>query len=322
MTEFPHPNSSDIPALLDLWNACLPNFPLSDKLLRQSMLDDPYYERDGCFIARDKEQIIGWVMAKSMRRAGAEIGRFQNRGGIGALCVHPDFQRHGLGTQLLTRAENWLDKNGSPLTTLYFPHHLLCGVPVECEAALQLFRKRGLNQWHETYDLKRDLHDFQMPPQVLAALQNQPDVEIRPLQESESAPLMEFVLREFPGTWDYSTRDHFRHQGAASDFMVAVENGVVIGFCHTNDFRSARLISSTHWHGALGEKFGGLGPIGMAKSERKRGLGLALCAVAVEDLRARGVETMCIDWTGLIEFYSKLGFEVWKTYLQGERQIG
>ncbi len=322
MSQFSHPEPADIPALLDLWNACLPNFPLSEQLLQQSIIDDPHYEREGCFIVRENEHIIGWVMSKSMRNAGSEVGRFQNRGGIGALCVHPERQRRGIGTQLIEQAENWLQQNGSPLTTLYFPHHLVCGVPIECEAALKLFRQRGLNQWHETYDLKRDLRDFQIPPQVLAALRENPDVEIRALKESESVQLMEFVLREFPGAWDYSTRDHFRHGGMPSDFIVAVEKGVIIGFCHTNDFHSTRLISSTHWHPLLGKNYGGLGPIGIAKAERKRGLGLALCAVAVDDLKKRGVESMCIDWTSLLDFYGKLGFTVWKTYLQGERQIG
>jgi hypothetical protein len=44
-------------------------------------------------------------------------------------------------------------------------------------------------------------------------------------------------------------------------------------------------------------------------------LGLALCAVAVDDLKRRGVEQMAIDWTTLIAFYEQLGFSVWKRYL-------
>jgi ribosomal protein S18 acetylase RimI-like enzyme len=89
------------------------------------------------------QRIIGWVLCKSMQNAGPEIARFQGRGGIGALCVHPDVQRRGVGTQLLDAAEAHLRAHGSALSTLYFPHHLLPGIPTECEAAIALFRKRG-----------------------------------------------------------------------------------------------------------------------------------------------------------------------------------
>jgi predicted N-acetyltransferase YhbS len=67
----------------------------------------------------------------------------------------------------------------------------------------------------------------------------------------------------------------------------------------------------------LGKFYGGLGPLGIAKAHRKRGLGLAIVALAVEDLKKRGVQRMCIDWTTLTDFYGKLGFEVWKRYRQG-----
>jgi hypothetical protein len=57
----------------------------------------------------------------------------------------------------------------------------------------------------------------------------------------------------------------------------------------------------------------------LGKAQRKRGLGLALTAIAVADLKKRGVEKMAIDWTNLIAFYEQLGFRVWKRYWQGEK---
>jgi predicted N-acetyltransferase YhbS len=320
MIEYSHAARADVPAIVELWNAAFgPNFPLTERLFLQTVEGDPFYETEGTFLARDGEKIVGYVLSKTMRNAGPERGRFQGRGGIGALCVHPDYQQRGLGTELLNRAEEYLASHGSPLTTLYYPHHLLPGIPDESTPARALFEKRGYTNWRECVDLTRDLADFELPEKVLRALQQNPTVEIRPARESESTPIIEMVAREFPGGWTYSTKSHFTRKGKASDIIVAVENGEVIGFCHTADFNSNWLLPSTYWFPLLGEKFGGLGPVGLAKEHRKRGLGLALTALAVEDLKNRGVEKMGIDWTNLVAFYEQLGFQVWKKYWQCEK---
>ncbi|MDF2441558.1 MAG: hypothetical protein JWN98_2542 [Abditibacteriota bacterium] len=332
MISYSHPAHQDIPAIVAVWNASMPAaFPLTERLLHQTLHEDPYREPGGEWIARDSQRpegqnIIGWVLSKSMKTAGPEVGRFQNRGGIGALCVHPDYQRQGIGSALADRAEEWLQQNGAPRSLLYFPHHLLPGVPAECTAALEFWQQRGYGQngWVEHYDLWRELNDYQLPSKVLEALKNNPTVEIRPARKEDTLLMLSFLEQEFPGAWTYTTRAHFKHGGNPADFIIAIETQgtashscrEVIGFCHTADFRSQRLIPGTFWFPLLGEKFGGLGPIGMGQTQRKRGLGLALCALAIEDLQKRGVQQMAIDWTTLLDFYGRLGFSVWKRYLQ------
>ena len=322
--EYSHPTRDDIPAIIELWNAAFgPSFPLTQRLLRQTMEFDPFYEADGCFLARDEGKIVGWVLSKSMKNAGPEMGRFQGRGGIGAICVHPEWQRRGIGSELLNRAENFLRASNSPLTLLYYPHHLLPGIPSQNAAAKAFFQKREYSGWRECVDLQRDLRDFQLPDKVLRALEANPSVEIRPAREDESISVIDFVAREFPGGWNYSTRAHFARGTKAGDLIIAIENNhgaqEVIGFCHTCDFNSNWLLPSAYWFPLLGEKFGGLGPVGLGQAQRKRGLGLALTAMAVMDLKRRGVQKMGIDWTNLIGFYQQLGFEVWKSYQQGEK---
>lgn len=318
--EYSHPTREDAPAIVELWNAAFgPSWPLTERLLLQTLEGDPFYEAEGCWIAHDGERVVGYVLSKSMQNAGPELGRFQGRGGIGALCVHPDYRRRGIGTELLNRAEEYLTAHKSPLTLLYYPHHILPGIPDECAAARVLFEKHGYTNWRECVDLKRGLEDYVVPEKVLHAMEQNPAVEIRPAREDESTQVIDFVAREFPGGWMYSTKNHFARGGKASDIIIAVENGEVIGFCHTADFNSNWLLPSTYWFPLLGEKYGGLGPVGLAKDHRKRGLGLALTALAVEDLKQRGVLRMAIDWTNLIAFYEQLGFQVWKEYWQGEK---
>ncbi len=325
--EFAPAAPSDDLGLIELWNRSLPGFPMTPRLLGQTLRHDPYFEPAGHLLARHAASgsVVGWVLSKSMREAGPEVGRFQNRGGIGALCVAPGFERRGIGKYLLARADEHLSSRGSPLSTLYFPHHFLPGVPVECVAAKSLFEQFGCGNWSEHCDLKRELSHFQMPPEVEATLRREPGVQLRPAREEEQAALVEFVAQHFPGAWTYSTRGHFERGQSARDFIIAVEGSRIIGFCHVGDAASGWLIPSTHWFPALadasGAGWGGLGPIGMSREARGRGLGLALCARAVQELKARGVCTMAIDWTSLLSFYGKLGFAVWKRYLQGERAL-
>ncbi|HEX8834735.1 MAG TPA: GNAT family N-acetyltransferase [Abditibacteriaceae bacterium] len=320
MLQFQHPTADDIPAIVTLWNESFgPAWPMTETLLRQTMLVDPFYEDEGCWLARDNEKIVGWILSKSMKDAGPEWGRFQKNGGIGALCVHPDYQRRGIASQLLDRAEAFLQSHEVTPNLLYFPHHFLPGIPVECEAAMALFAKRGYKLAGESVDLWRALADYEIPAKAREAMRNNPTVELRPARADEAAKLIEFVAREFPGGWTYSTRGHFERGGDPADIVVAVEDETIIGFCHTADWNSPWLLPNVYWHERLGEHYGGLGPIGIGREHRKRGLGLAICAVAVDHLKDKGVERMAIDWTTLIAFYEQMGFQVWKRYRQASK---
>lgn len=304
-----------IPELCAVWNEAMgPDWPLTSRLLGQCVGDDPLFEPEGLFIAREGETIIGWLLSKTNRAGGPEIGRFAGRGGIGGWCVIPARQRQGVGTALLEHAEAFLRATRVAPNTLYFPHHLLPGVPAHCEAAQKLLLARGYTKGGTHFDLQRELAGWQIPPRAHAAIEANSMVELRRALPQEQEAVCDFVTREFPGPWAYTTRGHFARGGAAGDIVVAVEADEIIGFCHTADFGSNRLLPSTYWFPLLGEKFGGFGPIGIAREHRKRGLGLALCAVAVECARERGVAAMGIDWTTLVDFYGQLGFIPWKQY--------
>ena len=80
------------------------------------------------------------------------------------------------------------------------------------------------------------------------------------------------------------------------------------------DWRHKMPIGGAVWRLSLGEKWGSLGPIGVATQERGRGLGHALLGSALINLKQRGVRQCIIDWTTLDDFYGKHGFEVSRRY--------
>jgi beta-N-acetylhexosaminidase len=56
------------------------------------------------------------------------------------------------------------------------------------------------------------------------------------------------------------------------------------------------------------EKTGLIACVGVDKSARGKGVGLALLVKAMENMKERGVEGVCIDWVVIRGFYEILGF--------------
>ena len=69
------------------------------------------------------------------------------------------------------------------------------------------------------------------------------------------------------------------------------------------------------------EKLGGIGPLGVDGEMRKTGLGMDMMSVGISRLVDRGMTSLMIDWTGLMELYSRFGFEVWKSYKYMEKDV-
>jgi beta-N-acetylhexosaminidase len=89
------------------------------------------------------------------------------------------------------------------------------------------------------------------------------------------------------------------------------ETGVQVGWtlmCHPDsvigrDFAFLPLLPSK-------KRTGLIACVGVDESARKKGIGLALLVKAMEDMRARGLEGVLIDWVVIRGFYETLGFDV------------
>lgn len=81
-------------------------------------------------------------------------------------------------------------------------------------------------------------------------------------------------------------------------------------------------MGNMNWSPLFDREVGGVGPLGVDAEKRKNGYGLAVVKAGIAFLRQRGISHIVIDWTGLVGFYQKLGFDVWKSYKSYKKEIG
>lgn len=316
--------SEDTPEILALWNACIGKaFPLTERLFRQNVLEDPFQQPEGNLVALWRGQVTGWALARVLHDLPPEILDYEGIGSIGAFCVHPEHRGKGIGSALFEAAMAFLrDHKPRKLTLTRYPFHLLPGVPQEAPGLREFLERHGFAFSHTVYDVIRDLEDFRLPRKARSLLASRADVEIRPGREGEEAAILAFLARVFPGGWQYDRRLFFARGGSPADLVLLVVRGEIHGFAHIFTSKSPWLGGSVHWFPLLGEHWGGLGPIGISPEVRGQGLGFALLCRSLEILRTRGVRRAVIDWIEeplLLGFYRKAGFRAWKRYALGER---
>jgi GNAT superfamily N-acetyltransferase len=304
--------------MVNLWNRVLGNeFPMREELFDQnSFLDVNTDWRASRILLNDEGAVVGYIVAKRWQDP-LDVGIGTETGWIQVLLVDPKYRNQGCGSRLLTHAEKELAGAGVNRVLLgrdtwhYFP-----GLPVEYKDAAEWFERKGYSSKWEEFDLicGYDEHsngDFTVPGDVSASL----------AAEEDQKELLAFLKESFPGRWEYEAIQYFEKGGTGREFVLVKKDERIIGFCRINGWESPIIAQNTYWSPLVEGELGGIGPLGVAASERKNGYGLMVVKAAVAFLRKRGIRSIVIDWTGLIDFYGKLGFEVWKKYVSYEKEL-
>ena len=230
-------------------------------------------------------------------------------GWIDAIAVNPAFQHRGLGSTLMAWGEQWLRDEGCNKARLGGSlHPFTPGYPNELDD-IAFFTKRGYVEragGGEVWDVARDLEDYPMsqPPA---------GVEIRPMQPGEEDTLLHFLQREFPNRWRFEYQEFLRESGRISDWIILLTERGVDGFASLTFEDSIQPINRYYPY-RLPRPWGQLGPIGVSADVRGKEFGRALLDGALGHLRDRGVRGAVIDWTSLVGFYSRFGFQPYRRY--------
>lgn len=307
-----------VSSLTGLWNAAAGReFPLDERLFLQQLRLDTDPRR--CFAIVDPDgSILAAILVKRAARTGPS-GTVPATGYISWLVVALQHRRQGLATLLLKEARAWLASLGATSMRFGSDHyHLLPGRPVEQGAgyiALKAFLgKQGFVGEPEEYDLVANLFSDAGPAEAPDGAGRR--FEYRLFRPEERAAVIAFMQKNFPGRWTHEAVEAIAAGMRPADLMLAIDtaDGTVVGFSRIYDSSSPVLGPGVYWRSLMGSNPGGLGPIGIDASKRGAGLGYGLLVHCIHELRARGIDTMVIDWTDLINFYGKTGFKVWKRY--------
>jgi ribosomal protein S18 acetylase RimI-like enzyme len=291
---------SDLCGVVALLSKAMPVDPISEPRFVRQVLLDPNFRVQGAPVARPGDEVAGFCLSIARQTPLENAPSDADRGYITLFAVAPKFQRQGIGTQLLTHAENYLRSQNRKLCMIspYAPGYFTCGVDVKAYAgAVSFFAKHGYAEVYRPIAMEIGLWDFAVPEWVQEKRRKLVDagVIVEAYRSELTLPLLEFAAKEFAGDWVRYARETMGKIQLGENparLMVAHRHGKVIGYSHFDN-----------------ERFG---PIGVTASERGRGLGHVLMYETLTAQRLAGFRTAWFLWSDdktAARIYSAAGFK-------------
>lgn len=279
-------------------------FPITLELFNRN-LQNAY--NNASYVVIDNDNLIGFIIGKIWQDK-YNILNYDKCGWISLIYVHKNYRKRGIGSQLLEIVEEQFIKNNIEIFYIgrdyfnYFP-----GLPSDMKNSLSWFEKRGYNTSYCTYDLISKNKDIK--PLVNNCY------EFRVATINDKSNLISFMETNWPGRWTKETIDYWNSGGTGREYLLSLDEGRICAFakiCYPDTYENLISYSLT-WRKRF-VALGGIGPLGVEKEHRGHHLGQDIVVYAKNLLISCGSSDIIIDWTGLLDFYRPMGFEVWKSY--------
>ena len=270
----------DLAGVLRVLAEAMPADPISQARFTRQVLLDPNVRTDGMPVALRGDRVIGFFLSIARQTPLENAPSDADRGYITLLAVSPDVQRQGVGTRLLQHAENDLRSQGRSLVMIasYAPGYFIPGVDVKAySAALQFLKKHGYAEIYRPLAMETSLWNLAVPAWVA---EKGRAFELKPFEPALTLSLLDFVRREFPGDWVRVVRETAGKILAGDSphrLIAALDGEQIVGFAHHEN-----------------ERFG---PIGVAASQRGRGIGQVLMFATLQAQRDAGFRTSWFLWS-------------------------
>ena len=298
-------SKKELELIKDIWNKELSLiYPISDALMERNF-QNAYV--DASFIVKENEEIAGFIISKIYdNEYHKEL--YEEIGWVSLIYVVPKFRNQGIGTLLLNKVESeFIKLNKKTIFIGKDFYNFFPGLPIDLKKNLGWFEKRGYKRLYNTCDLIKNKDD-------LIPLRNE---KIRYVlgNEISKEQIIQFLDTNWPGRWTFEAKDYFESGGEGKEYLLGLDGDKIIAFAKIGypDTPTKLISYSLTWRDKF-DSIGGIGPLGVDKSYRGQGIGHDIVAYATNMLIKYGAGNIIIDWTNLLDFYRKFGFEVWKTY--------
>lgn len=184
----------------------------------------------------------------------------------------------------------------------FTPTYFLPGIDTTAYPWLaEYVKSRGFVQTDEALAMDKELWPSlgELPESVADG------VGIDDIKRSDIGPLLEMIKKNFPADY-YHRAKVVAERGEHHQIKVAREAGEVIGYSMFFGTEGRRWFMP-------GEHFG---PFGVDGSHRNRGIGAALLAETLREMKARGLHRAYFLWTGekASRLYARFGFRVTRRF--------
>ncbi len=293
--------------IYQIWNAEYGNiYPITAELFNRN-IENVYMKAS--YVAVIADEIVGFVIGKVWHDV-YEINGYNEIGWISLIYVLPKYRKQGIGSILLEKACDALKEYGVHTINLgkdynnFFP-----GLPIDLVKHLAWFQKRGFEFTYQTHDLITRNNKNKLK----IVNNNYKFVSASNVDENL---VIDFIKTYWPGRWTKEAIDYYNFGGNGNEYLICLnDKNEICAFAKvcspTTDVK--HMSYSLTWRARF-NALGGIGPLGVAPSYRGNHLGYDIVASSVNKLIDEGITEIIIDWTGLLDFYRKMGFEVWKTY--------
>lgn len=307
----------DLGGVLHVLSQSMPADPISESRFVRQVLLDPNFRAEGAPVAKIDGGVAGFCLSIARQMPLENAPADDDRGYITLFAVAPQFQRRGIGSQLLAHAEDYLRSQRRKLCMIspYSPGYFTCGVDVKAyEPAISFLKKHGYTEIYRPIAMQIDLWELAAPEwvqQKRSAIESQ-GIQVEPYRSELTLPLLRFAAEEFKGDWVRFVRDGMKSiqlGDAAGRLMIAHRNGPnhnheVLGFSH---------------HEA--ERFG---PIGVAANQRGKGIGHVLMYETLRAQQLAGFRTAWFLWSDdatAERIYSAAGFRETRRFAMMKKEL-
>lgn len=296
-----------------LWNQELLDDPITIAKFRHQALFDENFDESLCYVALEDASLIGFLFAIKRKFPYLERGLEPSRGWISVMFVAKAYQRQGVGSALLKRAESDLQKMAVHEVTIaaYSPNYFFAGVDIKAyQGARAFFKKHGYVEGDECYSMAKDLHLYRMSERSKErkAIAEKEGFQFLNFTYAYALDLLSFAKDEFGGGWKRNLLLAMQAGEAEDRVLIVVDKAnQVVGFC-------MRMIDGNPMR---------FGPIGVKASIRNYGLGSILLDLMQLEMKQRGIYHMFFVSTDAPgrRFYERHGLSVIRTYVGFRKEL-